>query len=100
MSSAHEWYCETEAGVIGPLLKAELRELMESGRGQRIVLRIRKGENGSWLPADQIRSALGLVEETESVSDVIDESADYYFSAQDRRKMGPVSWTELATMAR
>jgi hypothetical protein len=99
MASTPEWYYETETGIIGPLSAAELKELIEQSRVLRTVVRIRKGEDGPWLPAERIQCAPEPVKETEPIANASSGPAEWYFSGQDRRKMGPVSWSELSEMA-
>lgn len=51
------WYCEVEGRVQGPLTAAELKERATSGRlapGHRV----RKGEDGPWIPASQVKGLL------------------------------------------
>jgi hypothetical protein len=99
MAAALTWYYQTESGVVGPISAAELKRLVEKGV-VRSTTRIRRGEDGSWFPAEGIQVVLGPDLAAEVATTSSGEPVDCYFSLQDKRKLGPVARSVLEAMFR
>ena len=97
MAATLTWYYQSDSGVVGPISSAELRRLVELGI-VRPTTRIRRGEAGSWFPAEGIQVVLEPAPEAEATPARTDEPAEWYFSRQDKRKLGPVRRSVLVTM--
>ncbi len=98
MAGSPEWYYETGSRVAGPVTAAGLKDLIEQGVIGPAV-RIRRGQDGPWFPADRIRNALGSIGDIEPGAVPEREPVEWYFSRQDHRKLGPVPWSMLLAMA-
>ena len=97
MAAARTWYYQSESGVVGPIASAELKRLIDLGV-VRPNTRIRRGEEGSWIPAEGIQVELGPAGSGETKAAPAADPAEWYFTRQDKRKLGPVSRTMLETM--
>ena len=84
--------------VAGPASSAELKDLVKQGAIRPAML-IRRGDDGPWLPAERIPNALDPIAEAAPIPGPVAEPVEWYFSRQDRCKLGPVSWSTLLAMA-
>ena len=111
MAASPAWYYRDQHRIVGPVSAATLKRLVEQGTIGPTTS-IRRGEDGPWFPAERVYDALIPVAEVEPI-DVSDgegialaepdvaagsEPAEWYFSRQDRRKLGPVPRSVVVAM--
>src|SRR4051794_22295616 len=111
MAASPAWYYRDQRRIVGPVSAATLKRLVEQGTIGPSTS-IRRGEDGPWFPAERVYDALIPVVEVEPI-DVSDgegnesaerdvaagsEPAEWYFSRQDQRKLGPVPRSVLIAM--
>lgn len=103
--SAEEWYVKVKGEGVGPISSPQLRKLSSDGTVHRSTL-IRKGEDGRWIAAGKVKGlfipldrAPGSVNAPSAPAEANSEEPEYYYSTDGRRE-GPVSLTQLETLAK
>ncbi len=97
MAATLTWYYQAETGVVGPVSSAELKRLIDRGV-VRSTTRIRRGEEGSWIPAEGIQAVLGPEGGGGADPAARGDAAEWYVSLAGKRKLGPLTRAVVDSM--
>src|ERR1700689_2182224 len=97
MAASLTWYYQAETGVVGPVSSAELKRLIDRGV-VRSTTRIRRGEEGSWIPAEGIQAVLGPEGGGGADPAARGDAAEWYVSLAGKRKLGPLTRAVVDSM--